>query len=98
MIWLQVLWVLTVACFGADLVLRFRDRDRADHAKCIAHVASVTSNRVAANALRDAAGRYDSVEGASDLTRIRNTMYGPASAPVPVLWLREQADKIEADQ
>lgn len=88
------LWVLAVA-ETTKVVLRLRAQDKADHAKCIAHIASVTSNRVAAHALRDAASRYDSVDGQAEMTRIRNTVYTGQSA-MPALWMREQADRIES--
>lgn len=98
MIWALISLALAVIALAGAVgcVLRVVWLSKADHAKCIAHIASVTSSRVVATAFREAAYHYESVEGQAELARIRNTVYkGSAGATVPALWLRERADKIE---
>lgn len=95
MVWLQVLWCLTVVCVAAWLVVRFRESSTADHAKCTALVSSVVSNHVFALRLRELAAYWDSAEGQTDLTRIRNTKYEAGGPSVVGIWLREQAEAID---
>lgn len=98
MIWLLILmWLLTLV----SLVMIFREvrrsmeASRADHAKCIAHVASVTSNRFVAARLRELADGWDTAEEMGEHRRIANTLYRVGGPSVPAIWLREKADRIE---
>jgi Flp pilus assembly protein TadB len=94
--WFVALWAISLAVAAAYAALWWREQDKADHAKCIAHVASVTSNRVVALAFREAAARYDSIEGMADLRRISNTQFDSEGLPIPALWMLEQADRIDS--
>lgn len=86
-------WVLTVLALRQSLMLN--ERSRADHAKCIAHVASMSSNRVAAMALRHAAEKWDSVEEQSNLRQLAHERYSPGGPSMPVIWLEQQAELVE---
>lgn len=87
---------LAIANLALVRVVFLLQRDkRSDHAKCIAHIASVTSNRVVAMSLRELADHWDGVEGNSDKRRIANTLWIENGPTVPAIWLREQADRIE---
>lgn len=85
-VWL-VSWVL-------DVERDFADQQDTNHAKCIAHIADYTSNRVVAIAFRDAADRYSTVREEAVLQRLRKTWVqdGPS---IPSLWLMEQADRLD---
>jgi hypothetical protein len=73
----------------------FRASEKADHAKCMAMVSSVLSRRFTASLVRDLAVKFDSIENQLELGRIRNGYTGDSESVV-ALWLREQADRIEA--
>jgi hypothetical protein len=95
-IWLLVvLWMVVVTSVMLWRVERIASQNNADHAKCIAHISSVVSRRVVAEAMRTAAEKWDSVENQLVIGRIRNE-YVPDGTSVPALWLREQADLMEA--
>lgn len=72
-----------------------RDEEKADHAKCIAHIASVTSDRFVASRVRDLAERWDSIEEQGELRRLANEKYTPGGPSMPVIWLRHQADLLD---
>lgn len=97
--WMAVLAGLSAALnvylFFGLLFLRKVIPQRIDHAKCIAHIADITSNRFAARLVHDLADRYENIDGQAELTRIRNTVYGADTESVPALWMREQAERIE---
>jgi hypothetical protein len=89
-----------VALAGVGLLYGERQRqarmeEKADHAKCIAHIASATSNRVIAMALRERAEKWDSIENQADLRRLANERYSPGGPSMPTIWLREEADLID---
>lgn len=69
--------------------------ERAEHAKCIAHIASVTSNKFLADRIRDLADKYDSVEEITVHKNLARTQYTVDGASMPAIWLRHQADLIE---
>lgn len=67
--------------------------EKADHAKCIAHVTSVMSGRLISTVLHDLAGKWDTVDNEADLARIRNTKYKAGGPSVVALWLAEEAQR-----
>lgn len=88
--------LMLTACWRIEVLQQeLRDQEDVTHAKCIAHVASVVSNRVVAEALRQAADRYDSVENQGGLRVLAREKYQPGGPSMPTLWLREEADRIE---
>lgn len=90
-----LLWALSL--FGWFL-REFKHREassKADHAKCIALISSVVSNRVVAMAFRDAAARWDSLEEQANLRTLANTVYQPGGPSMPVIWLNAEADKLD---
>ena len=85
------------ACWRIEVLQQeLRDTEDAHHAKCIAHIASVVSNKAVADALRQAAERYDSVENQSRMYQITRSWSTASPSSVPSMWLREEADRIEA--
>lgn len=86
----------------ADEVLRSRadvDEERdAQHAKCIAHVADVTSKRIVAMALREYARRWDSVEEKANLIALAREQYKPGGPNMPAIWMNQQADLLDPQE
>lgn len=66
----------------------------ADHAKCIAHVSDIVSNRIVAMAIRRLAERWDSVEERALLHSLRRE-YSDTSGSVGARWLLLQAEAID---
>lgn len=100
MIWLVVTLMVLVVILMVGLLqsVRFCIRDhQTDHAKCIAHIASVTSNRVVAQAVHNLAEKWDSIEEQSNLRVLANTKYSIGGPSMPVIWLHEQARRIEEE-
>lgn len=103
MIWL-ILCLLAIALVLLaimGLLLAEREREwrkieKADHAKCMAHVASVSSRTFAGMLIHNLAVKWESTENMGDLTRIANTRYEIGGPSVVSIWLNEQADQIEA--
>jgi hypothetical protein len=95
-IWLLVVLTIIASCMVGNLSLRLVTRDRADHAKCLALVSSVVSNKAVAQAFRLAADRADGIDGVADMRRLATYDWDESGPTVYALWLREQADKIEA--
>jgi hypothetical protein len=98
-----VIWVLVILALLAlsnlalvRVVYLSRRDGKVDHAKCVALISSVVSNRVVAIAFRDAANRWDSIEEQADLRRLAREQFKDDGPSMPALWLREQAAKIEA--
>lgn len=93
-----IIVLLLLLAYLADCVIRLQagvtNTDKADHAKCIAHIADVTSNRMVAVALRDLAERYDSVQGERELHALRKA-HGSLYSSVPAAWLEMQADRLD---
>lgn len=89
--------VLLVA-FLADEVIRLRhylNEDlEDDHAKCIAHIADVTSKRFVAVALDDLAERYDSIDEKHIIEKIKREEWTPGGPSLPALWLYHHADRL----
>ena len=101
-VWLLCLAVVAMA--AACALLAWRVRDLADelveerdsiHAKCIAHVASIVSNRAIAESLRRVADEWDSIEEKARIQQI-SRRYNPGGASVPAMWLYDRAAEIEA--
>jgi hypothetical protein len=102
-----VIWVMMsllgltlIALAGVGLLYGERQRqtrleEKADHARCIAHLASVSSNRFLAARLRDLAQRYDSVEEAATFAELARTRFNPDGSSMPALWLTLQAERLE---
>lgn len=96
-----IIVLVLLLAYLADSVIRLHagieSADKADHAKCIAHIADVTSNRMVAVALRDLAKRYDSVQGERELERLRLTHRVTVSdyVSVPGRWLLNRADELD---
>lgn len=78
----------------ASLFEEIGDDRTVDHAKCIAHIASVVSDRFIATAFRDAAERWDSVEEKPLLHRL-SRVYVPGGPPMPTIWLNHLADQLD---
>lgn len=93
---LSVLVALLGGLLLWGLIACVRD-NQTDHARCIAHIASITSNKFVADRVRELADDYESIDGAAELTRVRNTLFpgSPAGTALPALWMREQARRIE---
>lgn len=96
-----IIVLVLLLAYLADSVVRLQadvtDTDKADHAKCIAHIAEVVSNRMVAVALRDLAERYDSVKGERELERLRQTHRVTVTdyVSVPGRWLLDRADELD---
>lgn len=91
-----------VALAGVGLLYGERQRqarldEKADHAKCTAHVTSVVSNHFVAARLRDLAELWDSTDNEPELARIRNVKYQPGGPTVVALWMQEKADELVED-
>jgi hypothetical protein len=88
-----------VALAGVGLLYGERQQqarldEQADHAKCIAHIAEVTSNRFVAARLRELADKYDSIEERPVMTKLQRQHF--ASGPsVPSSWLNLQAELLD---
>lgn len=102
MIWFWVVaWVITFgALLGAlwkiaDMGEEARSDDLAEHAKCIAHIASVTSNRFVADRLRQLAEKWDSIEEQANLKQLARERYKPGGPSMPRIWLRQQAELLD---
>lgn len=92
--------LVALACVG--LLYGERERqarlsEKAEHAKCTAHIASVVSNEFVAARMHDLADLWDNVENQGDLRRIANTKYAPGGPSVVNLWLHEKADELAGD-
>ena len=88
--------VLTLAVvYLLDANRKAAQVDKAAHAKCIAHVADITSNRIVALALRDLAQRYDSVEGRRETQTIANREWTEGGPSIPALFILRQADALD---
>lgn len=74
---------------------QFRLDEKADHAKCVAHLTATSSNHFVAARVRDLADRWDSIEEQGNLRRLANERYTPGGPSMPVIWLRYQADQLE---
>lgn len=96
---LAVIVLILVIAVLADQIIRLlsedNEDDRADHAKCIAHVADVTSKRMVAVTLRDLADRYDAGRETVRIERIKREDWTPEGPALPVLWLRDWADEMD---
>jgi hypothetical protein len=94
-----IIVLVLLLAYLADCVIRLQagvtNTDKADHAKCIAHIADVTSNRMVAVALRDLAERYDSVQGQRELHRARARWLDSTGPTVPAMWLLDRADELD---
>lgn len=81
------------------LVVRLLDEAQDDgtaaHAKCIAHIADVTSKRVVAVALRDLSERYDSVPEQAKIRTMARQAWSKEGPSIPALWLMKQADLLD---
>ena len=78
-------------------IVRLSEEHKADHAKCIAHVADMTSNRVAALHLRTLAERYDTVGEVPVLTRLRRAHKGDDDRTIPAKWMLHHADLLDPE-
>jgi hypothetical protein len=97
-----IIVLVLLLAYLADCVIRLQagvtNTDKADHAKCIAHVADVVSNRMVAVALRDLAERYDSVREEALLRKIRESKArSNVDGSVPALWMRYHADMLDGE-
>jgi len=96
-----IIVLVLLLAYLADSVIRahagIESADKADHAKCIAHIADVTSNRMVAVALRQLADRYDSVQGERELLALRRQV-GTYEHSVPARWLLNRADELDGGQ
>lgn len=98
MLSLSSLALVGVAVMGIMMSERqreYRDTEKADHAKCIALVTSVTSNRFLATRLRELGERWDSTDNLGELDRISRTKYKAGGPSVVALWLGELADEMD---
>lgn len=77
-----------------NLEVESKDMMMQDHAKCTALVAAFVGNEFAVSVLTAAAEDYDSIEGQADLRRL-SLNWNPEDVPVPVLWMRERAERIK---
>ncbi len=89
-----VIVLCVVIAMLANRILSLQADTTSEHAKCVAHIASVTSDRMVAVAFRDAADRWDSVEEQPNLGVIRR-QYKPNGPSVAALWLRQHADRLD---
>lgn len=76
-------------------IVRLSEEHRADHAKCIAHVADMTSNRVAALHIRTLAERYDTVGEMPVLSQLRRESKIGEARTVPAKWMLHHADLLD---
>lgn len=72
------------------------DEGRADHAKCIAHVAHVVSHRFLADAYRRLAEEWDSPVGRHQIRVLVRDVSDPDGPSVPARWMLQQADALDA--
>lgn len=95
-----ILWLIT---FSALLYTMRRletlhgsawDAARADHAKCIGLISHSISGKIAADALRAAADKWDSPEEQATLTRLAQERYVPGGPSMPSIWLNREANLI----
>lgn len=95
---LMVTILLVVVFIAANLRRMVRSllaEQRADFAKCVAHMASVVSNRMVAQVLRAEADRYDAPSEQRVMRSLADHHYRPGGPSMPVIWLRHRADVID---
>lgn len=88
-----VIALVVVLAYMAGRIADLTDAASVQHAKCIAHVADMTSNRIVGMAVRDLARRWDTVEEKVEFTRLRRD-YKPEQS-IGQRWLLEQAERID---
>lgn len=95
---LALMGVCLIGLVWQNSILQEQLRDSEDmvHAKCVAHIASVVSNKIVAEAFRTAAVKYDSVENQHQMYRLTQHWSPTSNVSVPALWLSAEADRIEA--
>lgn len=96
---MSLLGLALVALAGVGLLYGERQRqarldERAEHAKCVAHIAAVTSNRFLAARLREYAVKYGSTDERHVFVELSRN-WEPDRTPVPVLWLNLQAELLD---
>ena len=92
-----LLAALLLACARLEHAMaRLLENRQAEHAKCIAHIASVVSNKMVATSLRQLAEKYDDPIEVATTTLELGKYYTPGGPSVPAMWLARQADLIEA--
>lgn len=64
------------------------------HALCISAIFSQIGDAHAANVLRAAADRWDSIEEQPNLRRLANERYSAGGPSMPAIWLRTEADRL----
>lgn len=85
---------VVVLVFSAMRLDKAGEEQRADHAKCIAHVTEYVGNEFAARVLESAGSFYDSPEGERYLNLLASEKYTAGGPNVPVLFMRERAHEI----
>ena len=89
---------LLAGFFGHQLILvlqKHHREEKINHAKCIAHIAAVTSNRMVASAFRNAAAQYDSVDERVVLDQLAREKFHQDSHSIPALWMLHQAELLD---
>lgn len=87
-----ILYLLVVR--NNDLSYDIDDELDAAHAKCIAHIASVVSDRMVAVVLRDLARRYESIEEKPTMLKI-SRQYKQDGPSMPRMWMEHHADLLD---
>ena len=98
---LAILALILLVAILADQIIRLNTREEqaqdAVHAKCLAHIADVTSKRIVAQSLREYARLWDSIEERANLQRLAREKYKPGGPAMPSIWLNYQADLLDPD-
>ena len=93
-----LLLILAVAVtFDAAMLTRLigeARRAKADHAVCIAHVATYTGDAFAARVLEAVAARYDSPEGRARMRELALSWDPNDEISAPAMWVLDYAEKI----
>jgi hypothetical protein len=102
MMWvlMSIIGLLLVTLASVGLLYGERQRtarmeEKADHAKCMAHLTSVASNRFIAGRLRELAAKYDGIEEQAVLAQLARNRYQPGGPSMPTIWLNLQAELLD---
>lgn len=85
-------WLVTA--YSLVSAMRETNRRQAEHAKCVALVSSLASDRIAAMTLLHAADRWDSVEEQPRVQQLIRDEYKMGGPSMPAIWLRHEAERI----
>lgn len=98
--WIVALIFLALLLFSCRKIERTQDEVRAEqeaHRNCHVHTMNALRTavrRTDAAALLTAADEYESIEGQARLKTLANTEYKPGGPSMPVIWLRDRAERL----